>query len=193
MLIYHHIIDVHHLEELQMKAAKSLACIGIVGFVLAACSSAPVKPVEEAKPAPVMPAPVAATPATPAPVQAAVPAYLDPSSPIYKERSVYFDFDQYTVKTDYNAMIERQGKYLAANPQLSIKVEGNTDDRGGAEYNLALGQKRAEAVVRALKVYGVKETQLEAVSFGKEKPNATGDNEAAWSQNRRVDLDYPQK
>ena len=176
-----------------MNVAKSLASIGIAGFFLAACSSTPVKPVEEQKPAPSMPMPVAAKPAAPAPVQASIPDYLNPNSPIFKERSVYFDFDKYTVKTDYNALIERQGKYLAANPQLSIKVEGNTDDRGGSEYNLALGQKRAEAVVRALKVYGVKDSQLEAVSFGKEKPKATGNDEAAWSQNRRVDLDYPQK
>ena len=176
-----------------MKFPKSLVSISVAGVFLAACSSTPVKPVEEQKPAPVLPTPVAVKAATPAPVQAAIPAYLDPNSPIYKERSVYFDFDQYTVKTTDNALIERQGKYLAMNPQLSIKVEGNTDDRGGAEYNLALGQKRAEAVVHALKVYGVKDSQLEAVSFGKEKPKATGNDEAAWSQNRRVDLDYPQK
>lgn len=175
-----------------MNIAKSLACIGVAGFLLAACSSTPTKPVEQ-KPAPATPTPIAAKPATPTPMPVAIPAYLDPNSPIFKERSVYFDFDNYTVKNDYTALIERQGKYLAMNPQLAIKVEGNTDERGGSEYNLALGQKRADAVVRALKVYGVKESQMEAVSWGKEKPKATGHDEAAWAQNRRVDLAYPQK
>jgi len=175
-----------------MNIAKSLACLSAAGFLLAACSSTPTKPVEQ-MPAPAMPTPVAAKPATPAPMPAAIPAYLDPNSPIFKERSVYFDFDNYTVKSDYAALIELQGKYLAMNPKLAIKVEGNTDERGGSEYNLALGQKRADAVVRALKVYGVKESQMEAVSWGKEKPKASGHDEAAWAQNRRVDLTYPQK
>ncbi|MBR7792146.1 peptidoglycan-associated lipoprotein Pal [Undibacterium sp. FT147W] len=172
-----------------MNIAKSLACIGAVGFLLSACSSTPTKPVEQ-KP---VPTPMAAKPVATAPAQALIPEYLDPNSPIFKERSVYFDFDNYTVKSDYTALIERQGKYLATHPQLSIKVEGNADERGGAEYNLALGQKRAEAVVRALKVYGVKESQMEAISWGKEKPKASGHDEAAWAQNRRVDLSYPQK
>jgi len=90
-------------------------------------------------------------------------------------------------------LIERQGKYLASKPSLTIRVEGNADERGGREYNLALGQKRADAVVRALKVYGVGDKQLEAVSFGSEKPFAQGHDESAWAQNRRVDLAYPNK
>jgi peptidoglycan-associated lipoprotein len=119
--------------------------------------------------------------------------HLDPNSLISKERSVYFDFDKYDVKSNYTALVERHGKYLASKPQLAIRVEGNTDERGGREYNLALAQKRADAVVRALKVYGVNDKQLEAVSFGKEKPRATGHDEAAWAENRRVDLSYPAK
>ena len=90
-------------------------------------------------------------------------------------------------------MLELHGRYLSANPKLSIRVEGNADERGSAEYNLALGQKRAESVVRALKLYGVKDSQMEAVSWGKEKPKAMGHDEAAWAQNRRVDLVYPSK
>ncbi len=89
-------------------------------------------------------------------------------------------------------MLELHGKYLAANPQIVIKVQGNTDEKGGAEYNLALGQKRAEAVVKMLKIYGVKDSQLEAVSFGKEKPKALGHDDAAHAQNRRADLAYPE-
>jgi peptidoglycan-associated lipoprotein len=85
------------------------------------------------------------------------------------------------------------GKFLASHPLLAIKIEGNADERGGAEYNLALGQKRAEAVSKALKIFGVKDSQMEAVSFGKEKPKALGHEEASYAQNRRADLDYPVK
>jgi peptidoglycan-associated lipoprotein len=106
---------------------------------------------------------------------------------------VYFDFDQFVIKASDGPLIERQGKYLASKPALAIRVEGNADERGGREYNLALGQKRADAVVRALKVYGVGDKQLEAVSFGSEKPAIQGHDEAAWAQNRRVDLAYPNK
>jgi len=106
---------------------------------------------------------------------------------------VFFDFDKFDIKSESGPVVERQGKYLTANKALSIRVEGNADERGGREYNLALGQKRADAVVRALKVYGVSDKQLEAVSFGKEKPQAQGHDEAAWAQNRRVDLAYPTK
>ena len=119
--------------------------------------------------------------------------HLNPNSLISTQRSVYFDFDKFEIKSEYSALIERQGKYLASKPALAIRVEGNADERGGREYNLALGQKRAEAVVRALKVYGVTDKQVEPVSFGSEKPKATGHNEEAWAQNRRVDLVYPAK
>ena len=119
--------------------------------------------------------------------------HLNPNSLISTQRSVYFDFDKFEVKSQFAPLVERQGKYLAGNPALAIRVEGNADERGGREYNLALGQKRAEAVVRALKVYGVTDKQAEPVSFGKEKPKATGHDEAAWAENRRVDLVYPGK
>lgn len=179
-----------------MKAHFLSASLLAAGVLLAGCSSTPVTP----PPAPVPPAPAPVTPPpapapAPAPVVAApvLPAYLDPNSPIYKERSVFFDFDVFSIKSDYDAMLERHGRYLTSNPSLAIKVEGNTDERGSAEYNLALGQKRAEAVVKALKIYGVKDGQVEAVSWGKERPKATGHDEAAWSQNRRADLAYPTK
>jgi peptidoglycan-associated lipoprotein len=125
--------------------------------------------------------------------QSAVPAYLDPANALSTQRSVYFDFDQYVVKPDGQRLLETHGKYLAAHPGVAIKVEGNTDEQGGAEYNLALGQKRAQAVVTVLKTYGVKDAQMEAVSFGKEKPKAVGHDDASRSQNRRADLDYPRK
>ena len=90
-------------------------------------------------------------------------------------------------------MVADHGKFLAANPNVSIKVEGNTDDRGSAEYNLALGQKRAQALITALKVQGVKDSQMEAISYGKEKPKATGADEESRAQNRRDDIVYPSK
>lgn len=126
-------------------------------------------------------------------VASVVADHLNPNSLISKERSVYFDFDKFDIKADQAGVVERQGKYLAANAALKIRAEGNADERGGREYNLALGQKRAEAVVRGLKAYGVKDGQVEPVSFGSEKPKAEGHDEAAWAQNRRVDLAYPAK
>jgi peptidoglycan-associated lipoprotein len=123
----------------------------------------------------------------------ALPAYLDPKSAISTQRSVYFDFDNFSVKPEFAKTLEMHGKYLASNPKVGIRVEGNADERGSAEYNLALGQKRADAVVRALKVYGVRDSQMESISFGREKPKAMGHEEAAWAQNRRVDLAYPGK
>ena len=126
-------------------------------------------------------------------VASVVADHLNPNSLISKERSVFFDYDKFDIKADQTAVVTRQGQYLAANAGLNIRVEGNADERGGREYNLALGQKRAEAVVRALKVYGVKDGQVEPVSFGSEKPRAAGHDEAAWAQNRRVDLAYPTK
>jgi len=126
-------------------------------------------------------------------VAAVVADHLNPNSLISTQRSVYFDFDQFNVKASETAVVERQGKYLASKPNLAIRLEGNADERGGREYNLALGQKRAEAVARALKVYGVSDKQAEPVSFGSEKPKAAGHDEAAWAQNRRVDFAYPAK
>ena len=122
--------------------------------------------------------------------QVVVPTHLDPNSQLSKNKSVYFDFDQYTVKKQSVAVVEAHGKYLAANKGLAVRVEGNADERGGREYNLALGQKRAEAVAKALKVYGAKDAQVEPVSWGKEKPKAQGHDEAAWAENRRVDVNY---
>jgi peptidoglycan-associated lipoprotein len=126
-------------------------------------------------------------------VASVVADHLNPNSAISKERSVYFDFDKFDIKADQAGVVERQGKYLAANAGVKVRVEGHADERGGREYNLALGQKRAEAVARGLKAYGVKEGQAEPVSFGSEKPKAAGHDEAAWAQNRRADVAYGAK
>lgn len=116
-------------------------------------------------------------------------ALTDPNSPLAK-RSVYFDFDSYSVKPEFQGLIDNHSKYLAANKSQKILIQGNTDERGTTEYNLALGQKRAEAVRQSLMLLGVQDKQMEAVSLGKEKPKAEGHDEAAWAQNRRADIVY---
>jgi peptidoglycan-associated lipoprotein len=103
-------------------------------------------------------------------------------------RIVYFDFDSYVVKDDYRPVIEANAKALSSNRRMKMAVEGHTDGRGSSEYNLALGQRRAEAVVRSLTLLGADQTQLEAVSFGEERPAMQGDTEDAWAKNRRAEL-----
>jgi len=158
---------------------------------LAACSTAPKAPPAPA-PAPA-PAPVAAAPA-PAPMPAhtddaqALAARLRQQIADLESKSVFFDFDSYVVKSDYDATLHAQADFLKANPRAKLTVQGNTDERGGSEYNLALGQKRAEAVRKSLGVLGVPADRVEATSFGKEKPRANCHEESCWSQNRRDDF-----
>lgn len=104
------------------------------------------------------------------------------------QRIVYFDFDSFAIRDEFQALIEGHARVLAANRGQRMVVEGHTDERGGREYNLALGQKRAEAVVRAMTLLGASEQQLEAVSFGEERPAVQGSDESAWSRNRRAEL-----
>ena len=123
------------------------------------------------------------------PVNVANDPLNDPNSPLAK-RSVYFDFDSYSVKQDYQGMLTEHAKYLGSNKGRKILIQGNTDERGTSEYNLALGQKRAEAVRRSLASMGVPDSQMEAVSLGEEKPKALGHDEASWAENRRADINY---
>lgn len=113
----------------------------------------------------------------------------DPKSPLYQKGSIYFDFDEYTVKGSYQPLLRSHADYLKFS-QSRIVIEGNTDDRGTSEYNLALGQRRSEAVKKALVLLGVNTNQIEAVSFGEEKPKNTGTGEKAWQENRRADIVY---
>jgi peptidoglycan-associated lipoprotein len=101
---------------------------------------------------------------------------------------VYFDFDSFTVKDEFRNVVESNAKVLVADKQKRLSIEGHTDERGGREYNLALGQKRAEAVAKSLALLGASGGQVEAVSFGKERPAAQGSDEAAWAKNRRAEL-----
>ena len=179
-----------------MRNFTSLAAVLVASSFLAACTSTPIAEAPKAAtpvaaaPTPA-PKPVAAVTAPVAPK--AVAPYLDPQSPIFRERSVYFEFDKFVLMPEGQRLMELHGKFLASNPGVTIRIEGNADEQGGKEYNLALGQKRADAVVKALSVFGVKASQMEAVSFGEEKPKATGRDEASYAQNRRADLAYPTK
>ncbi|MEH3085835.1 MAG: peptidoglycan-associated lipoprotein Pal [Xylophilus ampelinus] len=112
------------------------------------------------------------------------------AGPVGVARIVYFDFDSYVVKPEFQSLIDGHARFLQANSNRRISIEGHTDDVGGREYNLALGQKRAEAVRRALSLLGVRDTQMEAVSFGKEKPAVPGSSESARSENRRAEISY---
>ncbi len=110
--------------------------------------------------------------------------------PVGVARIVYFDFDSYSIKPEFQSVIDAHARYVKAAPGRKVMIEGHTDERGGREYNLALGQKRAEAVRRAMGLLGVPDSQMEAVSFGKEKPAAQGHGEEAHAQNRRAELSY---
>ena len=113
----------------------------------------------------------------------------DPKS-VLSRRSVYFDLDSYEVKDEYKDLVASHAKYLVANRGFKMLIQGNTDERGSREYNLSLGQKRAEAVKRSLVLLGAKEEQVESVSLGEEKPKNAGHDESAWSENRRADILY---
>nr|WP_315490838.1 peptidoglycan-associated lipoprotein Pal [uncultured Rhodoferax sp.] len=123
--------------------------------------------------------------------RAVTPVALDKNKvPDVANRVVYFDYDSYAIRPEFQALIETNAKLVKADKTKKIVVEGHTDERGGREYNLALGQKRAEAVRRAMGLLGVAESQLEAVSFGKEKPAVMGSTEDAMAKNRRAEISY---
>ncbi len=115
---------------------------------------------------------------------------FNPQSPLAQQRSVYFDFNSYTVADQYRSLVEMHAKYLTAHNQQKIRIEGNADARGSSEYNLALGQRRSDAVARMMTLLGVNINQIEAISFGKEKPKALGTTEADYAENRRADIVY---
>jgi peptidoglycan-associated lipoprotein len=134
-------------------------------------------------------APASAPGSTVAPVQADTAESLA-AGPANTAKIIYFDFDSYVLKPEFQGVIEAHSKFLMANKSRRMAVEGHTDERGGREYNLALGQKRAEAVRRALGLLGVTDSQVEAVSFGKEKPAVPGVDEASMAKNRRAEISY---
>jgi peptidoglycan-associated lipoprotein len=174
--------------EINMKISyfKSLTLAAMLA-TLAACSTTKVA---EAPAAPVaVKAPVAPQAQTTVKSVVAISPLDDANSPLAK-RSVFFGFDDFQIRSSDLTLIEAHAKYLAANKSAKVRLEGNADERGGREYNLALGQKRAEAVLKSLRLLGVPDSSLEAVSFGMEKPVDAAHNEDAWAKNRRVDLKY---
>jgi len=130
----------------------------------------------------------AAAKMAPPPV-AAVDPLNDPNS-ILAKRSVFYPLDVAVVQADDSAIVEAHAKYLSEHPDKKVRLEGNCDERGSDEYNLALGQRRADGVKKLLEAGGVRENQISTISYGEEKPKATGHDEASWSQNRRTDLNY---
>lgn len=170
---------------------KTFAALATAGLV-SACSSPP--PLHDA-PAPGKPAMTAAAspganPRAITPVQAgSVDALGDPQG-ILAKRSIYFDYDSYLLGADGQGVVRSHSDYLNKNKHRKIIIQGNTDERGGTEYNLALGQKRAETVRKSLAALGVSDSQMEAVSLGENKPRASGAGEAAWTENRRADIVY---
>jgi peptidoglycan-associated lipoprotein len=117
------------------------------------------------------------------------PALRDPKN-ILSKRTIYFDYDSFVVKDEYRVQVEAHAKYLQTNRPVRVTLQGHTDERGSREYNIALGQKRADAVKQLMQLLGATEIQIETVSFGKEKPKFDGHDETAWAQNRRVEIIY---
>ena len=112
----------------------------------------------------------------------------DAAGPVGVSRLVYFDYDSYAIKPEFQSLIEAHARFIKSSGNRKVMLEGHTDERGGREYNLALGQKRAEAVQKSLTLLGVSGEQIEAVSFGEERPAAQGSGEAVWAQNRRAEI-----
>lgn len=113
----------------------------------------------------------------------------DPNS-ILSQRSVYYDYDSYSVKNEYKELVVSHAYYLRDNANSKVLLQGNTDDRGSREYNLALGQRRADSVKNMMTLSGARDAQIESVSLGEEKPRAIGHDESAWRENRRTDIIY---
>jgi peptidoglycan-associated lipoprotein len=175
---------------------RRIASLLSVAALAAACSSTgdkqPGAPVTEgtARPPQVETAPPPPPPTTGAITNVKPPPVDELTTGVLAKRSVYFDLDSFEIKPEYRSLVEAHAAFLRKNASRKVVVEGNTDERGSREYNLSLGQKRAEAVKKALVLLGVPESQLEAVSFGEEKPKAQGHDEASYAENRRSDLSY---
>jgi peptidoglycan-associated lipoprotein len=190
----------------------ALMLFALLGLVSCTTTSEQAAPIEQRTPAPAAATPDPASAAAPsglgtataplaqpiasagataaAPARGSMdPALTDPRSPLSK-RSIYFDYDSFVVKDEFKPLVEAHAAYLKRNPRTRIVIEGHADERGSREYNLALGQKRAEAVKRVMALLGVAEAQIDTVSFGEEKPRRTGTTEADYAENRRGDIRY---
>src|SRR6476619_3334101 len=174
-----------------MRNIKTIAFIASAAALLSACSSTKLQETPVVEKTPVAnTAPPADTSRDIKPVETGNVDPLNDPKGVLANRSVYFDFDSYVVRDDGKPVVENHSAYLSKHKERKVLIQGNTDERGGTEYNLALGQKRAEAVRKSLSLLGVPDTQMEAVSFGKEKPKALGSDEASYAENRRADIVY---
>jgi peptidoglycan-associated lipoprotein len=191
-------------QVIASRGRSWVGCVSLVGVValasLAGCSSTPLpeqsaagveerdaRPVERAVAVQEAPRVVGIVPPA---TQTGLPPHRDPNHPLNKQRSVFFDYDNDSVKDEYRAMLQIHAKYLTDNPARKILVQGNCDERGSREHNLALGQRRSDNIKRALQLMGVRETQIESVSLGEEKPRCSESNEQCYAQNRRGDILY---
>lgn len=182
-------------------------CTLLIASALAACATTqapetqPPAGVEDRTPGAARPAPgpgtqsVPAKPVTGVDLSGGKPAaggsapHRDPAN-VLSQRSVYYDYDKYDIRDEFKPVVEAHARYLRENGGLKMLIQGNTDERGSREYNIALGQRRSEGVKRMLMLLGVREDQVEAVSLGEEKPKETGHTEEAWTRNRRSDMLY---
>ncbi|ATE61320.1 peptidoglycan-associated lipoprotein Pal [Thauera sinica] len=169
---------------------KKLALPILLSVLLAACSSTGPEATTGAKVEDrTGGGPGVATVNAGSPSGSGIAALTDPNN-ILSKRSVYFDFDSFVIKSEAKPLIEAHARFLVQNPQMKMLIQGNTDERGSREYNLALGQKRADAVKQALLLLGAKEGQTESVSLGEEKPRCEEASESCFAQNRRGDMLY---
>ncbi len=164
-------------------------------FLVAACSNAPTNDAapdnaEPSVPSVQPPAETTGTAPTRSSSVAETPDPLKDPGNILSKRSVYFDYDQFLVKDPDRPLLQAHALYLRQHPTAKVVVQGNTDERGGREYNIALGQRRADAVKQVLRLLGAEDRQIETVSFGEEKSRCTASDESCWSKNRRADLVY---
>ena len=180
------------------RAMTRILISAALAIVLAGCGSTDVKeegaPVESRKPDTVTAPPVTPAPKTPTTgsiktESVAVNPLKDPGN-ILSKRTVYFDYDSTVVKDEYKPLVTAHARYLTDNRGRRAVIQGNTDERGSREYNLALGQRRADSVKKIMMLLGASDNQIETVSFGEEKPVEMGSSEAAWSKNRRADIVY---
>ncbi|HVC11447.1 MAG TPA: peptidoglycan-associated lipoprotein Pal [Burkholderiales bacterium] len=173
---------------MKIKKVANLVAVSMV-LVLGACAS------QQAKQAPTSEATPASTQQQGAQSQAvgsqpvAMNPLDDPNNILYK-KSIYYGFDKYNIEQKYMPIVEAHAGYLKSHPAATVRIEGNCDERGSREYNLALGQRRADGVKKAMELLGASDKQIETVSWGSEKPKATGHDAAAWAQNRRSDIIY---
>ena len=188
-----------------MLKIRAAIAVGIaIAVLMTGCSSTPTaeqtaatvedrKPINPPSVRITPPVAVAPQPATPAridpPAQLGSAALRDPNS-ILSKRIIYFEFDSNLVKEEFRPLVSAHAKYISQDRNARMIIQGNTDERGSREYNLALGQRRADAVKQMMTVLGAEGTRVESVSFGEEKPRAEGANEAAWAQNRRAEIVY---